>query len=112
MKKTSVHNDIEAVSPVIAIILMVAITVFFAGVLYIWGGCPKVSDGPRVEAINAKLRQGDGNISNGCLFVLTKGAGNGVYMEDHIIKVCKKGEMPVSLKWPEDGNTTAYNIDS
>ncbi len=64
---------------------------------------------PTIEIMVAELRQGDDNISNGCLFVLTKGAGNRVNMEDYIIRVCKEGEMPVSLKWPEDGNIT-YDV--
>ena len=50
--KRFIRKDDEAVSPVIAVILMVAITVVLAGVLYVWvsglggpsgGGSPKVS---------------------------------------------------------------------
>ena len=36
MKNKSIRKDDEAVSPVIAVILMVAITVVLSGVLYVW----------------------------------------------------------------------------
>ena len=46
MNRRIIKNDEDAVSPVIAVILMVAITVVMAAVLYAWlggiiGGSPK-----------------------------------------------------------------------
>jgi hypothetical protein len=59
------------------------------------------------EIIIAELKQGDGNISSGCLFVLTKGPGERVNLENYHVKVCKKGHYPVIFKWPEDYNTSS-----
>jgi hypothetical protein len=62
--------------------------------------------------INAKLNQGNGNATSGVLFEIKKGSGESVEIADYIFKVCEKGGPLHTLKWPEDGNTTAYSLDS
>ncbi|MCK5560109.1 MAG: type IV pilin [Thermoplasmata archaeon] len=105
-----IRNNNKAVSPVIAVILMVAITVVLAGVLYVWVWSLWDHDNENVETIIATLDQGDGNMTSGCLFTLSKGSGSSVEIRDYTILVGKAGQSPIALRWPEDGNST-YTID-
>jgi flagellin-like protein len=109
--KKPVCKDARAVSPVIAVILMVAITVVLAGVLYVW--VTQIAQPPDddLRQIVASLDQGDGNMTSGCLFTLTKGSGDKVRIEEYSIKVSEEDRSPVTLEWPEDGNST-YTLDS
>ncbi len=56
------------------------------------------------------VQQGDGNMSSGCLFELTGGCGPSVKITEHCIKVGKEGRSLITLRWPEDGNSS-YSID-
>ena len=106
-----VRKDEKAVSPVIAVILMVAITVVLAGVLYVWAWQIVEPPGNHPDHLVAILEQGEGNRSTGCLFTLTKGSGDKVRIDEYRITVSEKDRSPVTLKWPEDGNNT-YSLDS
>ncbi len=106
-----IRNNDKAVSPVIAVILMVAITVVLAGVLYAWVWSLWDHDNGNVEAILATLDQGDGNMTSGCLFTLTKGSGSSVRIRDYTIRVGAEGKSLIALRWPEDGNSS-YSIDT
>jgi hypothetical protein len=64
------------------------------------------------EKLIASLDQGDGNMDEGVLFVLQKGSGSSVKISDYRFKVGEKGDTLFTYKWPNDGNTTAYSIDS
>ena len=75
--KNEMKND-EAVSPVIATILMVAITVVLAGVLYVWASdlaSQNQSDGPSMYVLNAEDHS-DPVESDAGLMTLTFGNGN------------------------------------
>jgi flagellin-like protein len=111
MKRFSIRKDDKAVSPVIAVILMVAITVVLAGVLYVWVTSLSTTE-DKVENIVATLDQGDGNMTSGVLFVIQKGSGDSVKIADYRFKVGKEGGSLLTLKWPDDGATGDYNIDS
>jgi flagellin-like protein len=111
MKRDSIRKDEKAVSPVIAVILMVAITVVLAGVLYVWVTSLSSTE-DTVENIVATLDQGDGNVSAGVLFTIQKGSGDSIQISDYRFKVGKEGGTLYTLRWPNDGNTTAFNIDS
>jgi flagellin-like protein len=104
--KKPVRKDEKAVSPVIAVILMVAITVVLAGVLYLW--VVQLIDRPEggPDNIVASLEQGDGNMTSGCLFILTKGSGERVRIDEYRIRISEKGKSPITLEWPEDGNSS------
>ena len=75
--KNEMKND-EAVSPVIATILMVAITVVLAGVLYVWASdlaSQNQSDGPSMYVLTAADHSDDVE-DHGGLMTLTFGNGN------------------------------------
>ncbi|MDP6010567.1 MAG: type IV pilin [Candidatus Poseidoniaceae archaeon] len=75
--KNEMKND-EAVSPVIATILMVAITVVLAGVLYVWASdlaSQNQSDGPSMYTLNAEDHS-DPVEDDAGLMTLTFGNGN------------------------------------
>ena len=63
MKKYLVRKDEEGVSPVIAIILMVAITVVLAGVLYVWVMQLAGGGGDTVEILDIDAKDGKGNVT-------------------------------------------------
>jgi flagellin-like protein len=110
MESVRIRKDDKAVSPVIAVILMVAITVVLAGVLYVWVTSLSTTE-DEVELIVATLEQGDGNMTTGVLFVLTKGSGESVEIKDYRIRIGEEGKSPITLKWPDDGSSE-YNLDS
>ena len=75
--KNEMKND-EAVSPVIATILMVAITVVLAGVLYVWASdlaSQNQSDGPSMYVLSAEDHS-DKVEDDAGLMTLTFGNGN------------------------------------
>ena len=75
--KNEMKNE-EAVSPVIATILMVAITVVLAGVLYVWASdlaSSNQSDGPSLYTLSAEDHADDVEDDAG-LMTLTFGNGN------------------------------------
>jgi flagellin-like protein len=75
--KNEMKNE-EAVSPVIATILMVAITVVLAGVLYVWASdlaSSNQSDGPSLYTLSAEDHTDDVEDDSG-LMTLTFGNGN------------------------------------
>jgi flagellin-like protein len=110
MNIKSIRLDNKGVSPIVAIILMVAITVVLASVLYLW--IENLIEEPNPpESIHAELEQGDGNLTEGCLFTLTKGSGDSVKIKDYTIRVGKEGRSLIPLRWPKDGNSS-YTIDS
>lgn len=110
MKRELIREDDKAVSPVIAVILMVAITVVLAGVLYVWVTSLSTTE-DTVETITGTLKQGGGNATEGVFFTLNKGSGKGVEIADYTFRVGEKGKTLIVLKWPADGNST-YSIDS
>jgi len=93
MKKT----DESGVSPVIAVILMVAITVVLAGVLYVWVSNltkeqPKIGDILQLEVKNA-----DADV-NDVLFYLRHQSGAPIDLKDYIIQAGPEGrECAISL---------------
>ena len=91
---------------------MVAITVVLAGVLYVWV-TQIVNQGQThvPETIIATLDQGEGNISSGVLFILEKGGGESKEIADYNIRVGKEGASLITLKWPQNGNST-FSLDS
>ncbi len=110
MKRELIHEDDKAVSPVIAVILMVAITVVLAGVLYVWVTSLSSTE-DTVENIVAQIGQGEGNLTEGSFVIVTKGSGEGVKIADYTIRVGKEGRTLIPLRWPADGNSS-YSIDS
>lgn len=112
LKSKKLIKDIVAVSPVIAVILMVAITVVLAGVLYVWvTGLSGSDDKIELEMVTGDARQGPGNKSVGCLVEIQKSGGRDIRIADYTIKIGKAGMSSISLKWSKDGNTS-YDIDS
>ncbi len=112
LKSKKIIKDFVAVSPVIAVILMVAITVVLAGVLYVWvTGLSGSDDDLELEMITGEVRQGPGNKTVGCLVEIQKSGGKDIRVADYSIKIGKAGRSPISLTWSKDGNTS-YDIDS
>ena len=98
---------------VVLVVIFVVIPIIIAGVLYVWVSSSSSSsyeDGSIVNLV-ATLDQGDGNMDSGCLFVIQKGSGDSVRIENYRFKVSKEGYNPVTLRWPQDGNMT-FSIDS
>lgn len=87
----------DAVSPVIAVILMVAITVVLAGVLYVW--VTSLADTSETVATTLELKVTDAATSaNGAtyadgepLLAVTQTGGNPINWDDYTIKVKKEG---------------------
>jgi flagellin-like protein len=96
--KKPVRKDKRAVSPVIAVILMVAITVVLAGVLYVWATDIIQIPVGEPNTFVAILEQGDGNMTSGCLFILTKGSGDKVRIDEYQIKISEEGKSPITLE--------------
>jgi hypothetical protein len=94
---------------VIIVILIVSISICYLWIKYIEEiDHESITTG---RGLDYTLDQGWGNMTSGVLIVLQKGSGS-VEIDDIRIKVAKKGEAQLTLKWPEDGNTTDYSIDS
>jgi len=90
-------NNEEAVSPVIAIILMVAITVVLAGVLYMWViSLADTSEGVSIMHFTVS----DGNNkdeTHGCFFLIRAGKGVDIDPLRHAFFVAEKGYSPQKL---------------
>ncbi|MCK5560367.1 MAG: hypothetical protein KAJ51_07220 [Thermoplasmata archaeon] len=110
-QKSSLSQQLSK-SEKFCLIILIIIIIFFVIFTYTWIPTDHPTRPPQLESIVAELEQGDGNMSSGCLFVLIKGKGSSVNIEDYYIKVNKKGQMPITLKWPEDGNITHYSTSS
>ena len=109
MKRVLIRKDVKGVSPVIAVILMVAITVVLSGVLYVWVTGLSVPP-EKTEYILATLYQGDGNKSSGCLFTLTMNRGS-IEIEDYYFSVGKEDASPKLWTWDGEGNKTSDHPD-
>jgi hypothetical protein len=96
------------VDKLIAIIL----TIIIIYGTYIWVTNMHIPPEESEENIIATLNQGDGNMTSGCLFTITNNDTESYQISVYRIRIGKKGDAQVYLKWPNDGNTTAYNIDS
>ena len=74
-KAKQMKNNEDAVSPVIAIILMVAITVVLAGVLYMWV-ISLSNDQPDLELFVGTVEDGTNtDAEHGCFFLIRAGPG-------------------------------------
>jgi flagellin-like protein len=111
MKRTSISEDKFGVSPVIAVILMVAITVVLAGVLYVWVTSLSEPSSNKLETLSATVKQGPGNLTSGCLILIEKGSGESVKHQNYIFRVGKKDGNLITLRWSQDGNIS-YPLDS
>jgi hypothetical protein len=98
---------------IVFIFIIIPLIIVIAGVLYVWS---TPLDEPRFfqpyQPNFARLDQGPGNMTSGCLFTLQKEDGAPVKIENYRFQVGRKGSIMHSLKWPDNGNTTAYSIDS
>ena len=116
-------ND-EAVSPVIAIILMVAITVVLAGVLYMWvSSLARIEEGPDIVAFS--LQDGPNESDTvGCFFLVRAEKGIDLNPGKHSFWVTEEGYSPRrldfsfrdhsqdSMRTPEGGDRNAtYRYD-
>ena len=111
--KNLVRKDDKGVSPVIAIILMVAITVVLAGVLYVWVQQLAQTGDTGVETLQATVIQGsDSNVTQGDLIVLSKGSGQSVDPEDYLVKYGIEGETLYTLKMEDDIDSGNFTFDS
>jgi len=118
-------NNDEAVSPVIAIILMVAITVVLAGVLYMWVISLADTEGD-VSIMKFTVEDGTNEDANvGCFFRIRAEKGVDINPKTHTFWVAEEGRSPVKLdskfrdysqdamKRPEGGDRNAsYRYDS
>ena len=104
--KNEMKNE-EAVSPVIATILMVAITVVLAGVLYVWASdlaSSNQSDGPSMYVLSA-ADHADNVEDDAGLMTLTFGNGNDLDWALVQIEIIKES-VPTTCSNPEgSGNT-------
>ena len=92
-------KDKTGVSPIIAIILMVAITVVLAATIYVWvTGFGTHSKGPEEASVTCQLVG-----SNTLKFTLTKAAGNGTYLD---------GEFAIYVTNASDPTNEYYYISS
>ena len=99
------NKNEEAVSPVIAIILMVAITVVLAGVLYMWVISLADTD-EGVEIMYFTVEDGTNiNSERGCFFLIKAGKGVDLDPSRYSFYVTEKGFSPHSL----DFNKRLYN---
>ena len=90
-------NNDEAVSPVIAIILMVAITVVLAGVLYMWVmSMVDPTDEPTIMAFEAR----DGvnkDVEHGCFFTIRARQSVDIDPSTYFFYVAETGQSPKAL---------------
>ena len=106
--KNEMKNE-EAVSPVIATILMVAITVVLAGVLYVWASdlaSSNQSDGPSMYVLSANDHADDVESDAG---LMTLTFGNGADLDWALVQIeIIKESVPTTCSNPEgSGNTCA-----
>jgi flagellin-like protein len=106
--KNEMKNE-EAVSPVIATILMVAITVVLAGVLYVWASdlaSSNQSDGPSMYVLSAADHADDVEDDAG---LMTLTFGNGADLDWALVQIeIIKESVPTTCSNPEgSGNTCA-----
>jgi flagellin-like protein len=99
------------VSPVIAVILMVAITVVLAGVLYVWVTSISSPTSTDLETLTASVRQGPGNSTEGCFVLIEKGSGQGVKHQNYVVRIGRTSGNLVTLRWSQDGNNS-YPLDT
>ena len=91
------NKNEEAVSPVIAIILMVAITVVLAGVLYMWViSLADTDEGVDIMYFTLEDGQNQGE-ERGCFFVLRAGKGVSIDPSRYTFSVGEKGYSPQEL---------------
>ena len=96
-KARKMINEEEAVSPVIAIILMVAITVVLAGVLYMWV-MSLANVGEKAEYIVATLDDGvNEDPFHGCFFTIRAGMGTDIDPSRYSFYVAENGHSPKKL---------------
>ncbi|MCK5559773.1 MAG: hypothetical protein KAJ51_04245 [Thermoplasmata archaeon] len=88
----------------VALVFLVILVIFFSIYVYNFLLPVRIEPPATIENIIAEVHQGDSNMTSGCLFTITKGSGKGVEFEDIEIKVSKKGEVPITLRWRDDGN--------
>jgi flagellin-like protein len=93
MKRVSIRKDVMGVSPVIAVILMVAITVVLAGVLYVWVTGLSDLDEKKAPMVVFELRPWDDlNSSLGQdISILTHQSGDKIKYADMKILVSNDG---------------------
>ena len=98
-KARKMINEEEAVSPVIAIILMVAITVVLAGVLYMWV-MSLVDPEEDPEFIVATLDDGvNGDTRHGCFFTIRAGMRTNIDPTRYSFSVAEAGYSPQKLNF-------------
>ena len=108
--KNEMKND-EAVSPVIATILMVAITVVLAGVLYVWASdlaSQNQSDGPSMYVLTAGDHTEDVEDHGG---LMTLSFGNGADLDWALIQIeIVQDSVPTTCSKPDgSGNLCAVS---
>lgn len=82
--RSAIYHDDEGVSPVIAVILMVAITVVLAATVYVWvSGFASEDSGPEQASATARGFEKGGNDVNWIRVTLTK-ANNAPYDESDV----------------------------
>ena len=107
-KAKLIAKNEDAVSPVIAIILMVAITVVLAGVLYMWV-ISLSNDQPDLELIVGSVDDGTNRDSDhGCFFLIRAGSGTNINPARYGFYVGEKG-MPLK-KLDQDIRTYSNDI--
>ena len=118
------NKDDEAVSPVIAIILMVTITVVLAGVLYMWVmSLAEIQDGPPLHAFSIEDGPNESD-TVGCFFLIRADSRVEINPRTHTFWVNEEGRSPRrldfsfrdysqdSMKRPEGGDRNAsYRYD-
>ena len=102
----SIRKNDDAVSPVIAIILMVAITVVLAGVLYMWVNSMTDTDS-KVDVLPLKGQDGNGDATtvaateviaaNANLVALKHTGGDALNWADYTVKVVAQNETSYTL---------------
>jgi hypothetical protein len=97
---------------VILLIVFILIPIIIAGVLFFWVSSFSSSEDYMNESFVGALKQGDGNMTSGCLFEIYKLSGEPIRINNYRFKVSGVTGQPITLQWPDDGNTTAYTIDS
>ena len=117
MKEAKQINYEKAVSPVIATILMVAITVVLSGVLYVWAANlaeSNTGDDFEMYAFSASNSPGElTSDSNEPLIIVTMDTGKDIDWSSITVKVSVNGEASVSCANPsqESGNCKIVESD-
>ena len=113
-KARKIMNEEEAVSPVIAIILMVAITVVLAGVLYMWVMSLSNTQ-EEIEMVVATVEDGvNTDHRHGCFFTIRAGMGTNIDPGRYSFSVAEMGYSPKKLDFAirEYRDYTPYDPES